>query len=110
MQIILSFIVPPVIRANSSNYTATVGSQITLACSIINQGLPIAQFRWIRDGIIQHGKNVVINVALGLFTMKLVNLTITDSGTYTCMATSKRSSRSDHIILNVSEEVEGIHT
>jgi len=39
--------------------------------------------------------------------MELANLTIYDSGTYTCLATSERSTRSDHIILNVSEKVEG---
>ena len=40
--------------------------------------------------------------------MTLANLTMNDGGTYTCMATSARSSRSDHIVLNVSEKVEGI--
>jgi len=50
---------------------------------------------------------VEINVALGLLTMELVNLTMDDSGTYTCMATSERASRSDHIILNISEKAEG---
>ncbi|XP_065913356.1 transmembrane and immunoglobulin domain-containing protein 1-like [Dysidea avara] len=98
--------IPPIIRANSSNYTAKVGSEITLTCSIINQGVPIARFRWIRDGIEQLRDNVVTNVSLGLFTMTLANLTMNDGGTYTCMATSIRSSRSDHIVLNVSEKVE----
>ena len=71
--------------------------------------MPIARFRWIRDGIEQLGDNVVLNVSLGLFTMTLPNLTMNDGGAYTCMATSARSSRSDHIVLNVSENVEGIH-
>ena len=65
------------------------------------------QFRWIRDGINQLGDNVEINMALGLLTMELTNLTMNDGGTYTCMATSERASRSDHIILNISEKVQG---
>ena len=46
-------------------------------------------------------------MALGLLTMELTNLTMNGGGTYTCMATSERASRSDHIILNILEKVEG---
>ena len=47
-------------------------------------------------------------MALGLLTMELANLAMNNGGTYTCMATSEWASRSDHIILNISEKVEGI--
>ena len=99
--------VPPIIRANS-NYTAEVGSQITMACNIINQGVPTAHFRWIRDGIEQLGDSVAVNIPLRLVMMTLTNVTMNDGGTYTCMATSERSSRSDHIVLTVLEKVEGM--
>jgi len=39
--------------------------------------------------------------------MKLANVTMDDAGTYTCMATNERSSRSDRVILTLTEKVEG---
>ena len=49
---------PPNITAVSSHYTVEVGSQVTIVCSIFSQGMPAAQFRWIRDGIEMVGDNI----------------------------------------------------
>ncbi|XP_065913291.1 follistatin-related protein 5-like isoform X1 [Dysidea avara] len=53
--------IPPIIRPVNSYHTAEGGSQATLACSIINQGVPIAQFRWLRNGIDLNGENIFTN-------------------------------------------------
>ena len=92
---------PPNITAVSSDYTAKVGSQVTIVCSIFNQGVPVAQFRWIRDGIELVGGNVAISQSD--MTLTLPNTTIDDSGNYTCSATSERSYRSDHVMLIVQK-------
>lgn len=86
---------------------AEVGSPVTVMCTIINQGVPLAQFRWIRDGVELVGENVAISHAVMALT--LPNTTMDDAGVYTCSATSQRSYRSDHIILTVLAMSEGKH-
>ncbi|XP_065913300.1 uncharacterized protein [Dysidea avara] len=48
-------------RATNVTKSTEGGSQATLACSIINQGVPIAQFRWLRNGIDLNGENIFTN-------------------------------------------------
>ena len=75
-------------------------------CRILNQGVPLAQFRWIRDGTEINGDNSETNHSNMILT--LLNVTVDDAGVYTCSATSERSYRSDHIILTVLKNSEYI--
>ena len=99
-------LVPPNIQPVSSNYTAEVGSQITLECSIINQGVPVAQFGWLRNGIDLNGENIFTNNTF--IVIELSNITMEDAGDYTCTARSVRWHHSDTITLNLSHKTEGI--
>ena len=97
---------PPIIQSVNSYHTAEVGSQITLACSIINKGVPVAQFGWLRNGIDLNGENIFTNNTF--IVIELSNITMEDAGDYTCTARSARSYLSDTIALNVSNKTEGI--
>ena len=73
----------PVIRANNSNYTATVGSEVMLKCKIIKIGVPTAKYEWRRNGIQPKGELLIDD---SIIAIKLSNLTMTDAGKYTCSA------------------------
>jgi len=92
------FTVPPIIRANHSNYIATVGSEVMLKCNIFSNGLPTAKFEWKRNGIQPRGELVVDDAFVAI---KLRNLTIKDAGKYTCSASNVRSYRSDLVELKI---------
>ena len=94
------FIVPPIIRANDSIYTATVGSEVILKCNIINHGLPTAVFEWKRNGIQPIGELVAAN---SFIAIKLSNLTMNDAGKYTCSASNAQSYRSHLVELTILE-------
>ena len=97
------FIVPPIIRANGSNYIATVGAEVMLKCNIFENGIPRAEIEWKRNGIQPRGELVVDN---SFTTIKLHNLTMKDAGKYTCTASNVRSYRSDLLELTI---IEGEH-
>jgi len=96
-----TFIVPPNIKANDSNYIATVGSEVMLKCNIFNNGIPTAEFEWKRNGIQPRGELVVVDDAF--VAIKLSNLTMKDAGKYTCSASNIRSYRSDLVELTILE-------
>ncbi|XP_065913081.1 uncharacterized protein [Dysidea avara] len=90
---------PPIIRANDSNYTATVGSEVMLKCNIINNGVPTPEFEWKRNGI--HPRGDIIIVDNSFIAIKLSNLSKKDAGKYTCSASNVRSYRSDLVELTI---------
>ena len=98
---------PPSIRAVNSNYTAVVGSQVTLKCNIIDMGVPKATFSWNKNGSAIHNDIVVKNSSISLM---LNNLTVEDAGVYTCIARATMSNQNDTIELKLMQSIiEGNH-
>ncbi|XP_065913521.1 uncharacterized protein [Dysidea avara] len=94
---------PPVIVASNPKYTTTVGTQVTLACDIIDRGFPPATFGWIRDGHdLRNDHSVIANGSVISLTM--CNVKIASAGKYTCTASNAGLSyRTDTVELNVLE-------
>ena len=93
-------VAPPIIRAFKSNYTAVVGSQVTLECNITAQGILSATFGWNKNGYTISHDSTINNLSLAL---TLRNVTMEDSGVYTCIARNVVSYRNDHIELAVMQ-------
>ena len=93
---------PPVIRANGSSYNATVGSEVTLKCNIVNNGIPTAKYGWRRNGVQLQPEGEFL-IEDSIIAIKLSNLTMRDAGKYTCSASNIRSYRSDFVKLRVLE-------
>ena len=91
---------PPIIRAFKSNYTAVIGSQVTLECNITAEGIPRATFGWNKNGY-----TISYDTAINDFSLALTlrNITIEDNGVYTCIARNVVSYRNDHIGLAVMQ-------
>jgi len=100
-QYVCIFTVPPVIRAVRSHYTAIIGSQITLVCSIIEWGVPPAEFGWRKDGIEINIDNVTVITNRSAIALIIRNLTISDVGTYICEAASEQSYLNDQTELRI---------
>jgi len=77
------YIVPPVVAAVITNYTAFVGSSVVLACQIIYEGHPRASFRWRRHGLYVSDDHIVTNDTHTM--LLLTNLTEEDYGFYRCV-------------------------
>ena len=93
----------PCIKAINSNYTAVVGSQVTLECNITAPGIPTATFGWNKNGhTISHDITISNN---SLLTLTSMNVTMEDAGVYTCEARNTVAYENDHIELNVTEPV-----
>ena len=90
------------ISAANSTHTSTIGSNITLICNIIDQGVPQAAFSWSRTGYELNGK-YAITINSSVMAITLTALTFNDSGVYTCTATGLLSYRSANIELVVME-------
>lgn len=74
----------PIVEVTSKDYTAFVGSNITLECKIIYIGKPPAIFRWRRHGEYV-SNNFVYNNSTYTFLV-LTNLVEEDNGLYRCVS------------------------
>ena len=85
-----------------------MGTQVTLACDIIDRGFPPATFGWIRDGHdLRNDHSVIANGSVISLTM--CNVKIASAGKYTCTASNAGLSyRTDTVELNVLESKEVI--
>ena len=89
----------PIVKVSSTDYTAFIGSNITLACKIIYVGKPPAKFRWRRNG--QYvSDDFVYNNSTYTFLI-LINLVEEDSGLYRCVSDAVLSFHTYSIYLHL---------
>uniref|UniRef100_A0A673N958 Roundabout, axon guidance receptor, homolog 3 (Drosophila) n=1 Tax=Sinocyclocheilus rhinocerous TaxID=307959 RepID=A0A673N958_9TELE len=78
-------LVPPIIRQGPANQTLTLGSSALLQCHVM--GSPIPSVRWEKDGQSVLSDDIHISL-MENGTLHISGLKETDSGTYTCVASS----------------------
>ncbi|XP_030648096.1 roundabout homolog 3 [Chanos chanos] len=92
--------VPPIIRQGPANQTLAVGATAQLQCHVMGNPLPSVQ--WERDGQRILGDDVRISL-MENGTLQITTLQETDSGAYTCIASSSSGETSWSGILTVKE-------
>ncbi|XP_016123947.1 roundabout homolog 2 [Sinocyclocheilus grahami] len=80
-----SDLVPPIIRQGPANQTLALGSSTLLQCHVM--GSPIPSVRWEKDGQSVLSDDIHISL-MENGTLHISDLKETDSGTYTCVASS----------------------
>ncbi|XP_029704682.1 roundabout homolog 3 isoform X6 [Takifugu rubripes] len=92
--------VPPIIRQGPANHTLAPGSTIQLHCHIM--GNPTPSIQWEKDGqrILGNDGRIIL---MENGTFQISNLQETDSGVYTCLASSSSGETSWSGVLTVKE-------
>ncbi|XP_030010607.1 roundabout homolog 3 isoform X3 [Sphaeramia orbicularis] len=95
--------VPPIIRQGPANHTLAPGSTAQLHCHIM--GNPIPSIQWEKDGQRILGNDGRVSL-MENGTFQITNLQETDSGVYTCVASSSSGETSWSGVLTVKESAE----
>ncbi|XP_041809038.1 roundabout homolog 3 isoform X3 [Chelmon rostratus] len=95
--------VPPIIRQGPGNHTLAPGSTTQLHCHIM--GNPIPSIQWEKDGQRILGNDGRISL-MENGTFQITNLQETDSGVYTCLASSSSGETSWSGVLTVKESAD----
>uniref|UniRef100_A0A3B5B9K6 Roundabout homolog 3-like n=1 Tax=Stegastes partitus TaxID=144197 RepID=A0A3B5B9K6_9TELE len=95
--------VPPIIRQGPANHTLAPGSTAQLHCHIL--GNPIPSIQWEKDGQRILGNDGRISL-MENGTFQITNLQETDSGVYTCLASSSSGETSWSGVLTVKESAD----
>lgn len=95
--------VPPIIRQGPANHTLAPGSTAQLHCHIM--GNPIPSIQWEKDGQRILGNDDRISL-MDNGTFQITNLQETDSGVYTCLASSSSGETSWSGALTVKESAD----
>ncbi|CAF98600.1 unnamed protein product [Tetraodon nigroviridis] len=95
--------VPPIIRQGPANHTLAPGSTIQLHCHIM--GNPTPSIQWEKDGQRILGNDDRITL-MENGTFQIGNLQVTDSGVYTCLASSSSGETSWSGVLTVKESAD----
>ncbi|XP_049431649.1 roundabout homolog 2 isoform X9 [Epinephelus fuscoguttatus] len=91
---------PPIIRQGPSNQTLGVDSVALLKCQA--SGDPIPSISWLKDGVSLLGKDARMSLQ-ELGSLQIINVKLSDSGIYTCVATSSSGETSWSAFLEVKE-------
>ncbi|XP_068441962.1 roundabout homolog 2 isoform X8 [Clinocottus analis] len=91
---------PPIIRQGPSNQTLGVESVALLKCQA--SGDPIPSVSWLKDGISLLEKDARMSLQ-ELGSLQIKNVKLSDSGVYTCVATSSSGETSWSAFLEVKE-------
>ncbi|XP_031153229.1 roundabout homolog 2 isoform X14 [Sander lucioperca] len=91
---------PPIIRQGPSNQTLGVDSVALLKCQA--SGDPIPSISWLKDGVSLLGKDARMSLQ-ELGSLQIKNVKLSDSGIYTCVATSSSGETSWSAFLEVKE-------
>ncbi|TKS80768.1 Roundabout -like protein 2 [Collichthys lucidus] len=91
---------PPIIRQGPSNQTLGVDSVAMLKCQA--SGDPIPSISWLKDGVSLLGKDPRMSLQ-ELGSLQIKNVKLSDSGIYTCVATSSSGETSWSAFLEVKE-------
>ncbi|XP_074468155.1 roundabout homolog 3 isoform X4 [Sebastes fasciatus] len=94
---------PPLIRQGPANHTLAPGSTAQLHCHIL--GNPIPSIQWEKDGQRILGNDGRISL-MENGTFQITNLQETDSGVYTCLASSSSGETSWSGVLTVKESAD----
>uniref|UniRef100_A0A4W3KEG2 Roundabout, axon guidance receptor, homolog 2 (Drosophila) n=1 Tax=Callorhinchus milii TaxID=7868 RepID=A0A4W3KEG2_CALMI len=95
---------PPIIRQGPANQTLGLDATGLLRCQAM--GDPIPTISWLKDGLSLLGKDNRMSLQ-ELGSLQIRNLRLTDSGTYTCVATSSSGETSWSAVLDVRESGTG---
>ncbi|XP_071317063.1 roundabout homolog 3 isoform X2 [Trachinotus anak] len=95
--------VPPIIRQGPANHTLAPGATAQLHCHIM--GNPIPSIQWEKDGQRILGNDGRISL-MENGTFQITNLQETDSGVYTCLASSSSGETSWSGVLTVKESAD----
>ncbi|XP_060912013.1 roundabout homolog 3 isoform X4 [Labrus mixtus] len=95
--------VPPIIRQGPTNHTLAPGSTTQLHCHIM--GNPIPSIQWEKDGQRILGNDGRISL-MDNGTFQITNLQETDSGVYTCVASSSSGETSWSGVLTVKDSAD----
>uniref|UniRef100_A0A1A7WFR7 Roundabout, axon guidance receptor, homolog 2 n=2 Tax=Iconisemion striatum TaxID=60296 RepID=A0A1A7WFR7_9TELE len=98
---------PPIIRQGPSNQTLGVDGVALLKCQAA--GDPIPSVSWLKDGVSLLGKDSRMSLQ-ELGSLQIKNIKLSDSGIYTCVATSSSGETSWSAFLEVKESQGGIVT
>ncbi|KAM6969933.1 roundabout homolog 3 [Aplochiton taeniatus] len=92
--------VPPIIRQGPANQTLAPGSTAQLQCHVM--GNPLPSIQWEKDGqrILRNDERISL---MENGTFQIINLQETDSGVYTCVASSSSGETSWSGVLTVKE-------
>ncbi|XP_051871253.1 roundabout homolog 2 [Pristis pectinata] len=91
---------PPIIRQGPANQTLGVDGTALLKCQAT--GEPIPTVSWLKDGVSLLGKDPRLSLQ-ELGSLQIKSLRVTDSGIYTCVATSSSGETSWSAFLEVRE-------
>ncbi|XP_043974401.1 roundabout homolog 2 isoform X7 [Gambusia affinis] len=91
---------PPIIRQGPSNQTLGMDSVALLKCQA--SGDPIPSVSWLKDGVSLLGKDSRMSLQ-ELGSLQIKNIKLSDSGIYTCVATSSSGETSWSAFLEVKE-------
>ncbi|XP_060689848.1 roundabout homolog 2 isoform X7 [Hemiscyllium ocellatum] len=91
---------PPIIRQGPANQTLGVDGTALLKCQAT--GDPIPTISWLKDGVSLLGKDPRMSLQ-ELGSLQIKNVRVTDSGIYTCVATSSSGETSWSAFLEVRE-------
>uniref|UniRef100_A0A672FH44 Roundabout, axon guidance receptor, homolog 2 (Drosophila) n=1 Tax=Salarias fasciatus TaxID=181472 RepID=A0A672FH44_SALFA len=91
---------PPIIRQGPSNQTLGVDSVALLKCQA--SGDPIPSVSWLKDGVSLLGKDPRMSLQ-ELGSLQIKSIKLSDSGIYTCVATSSSGETSWSAFLEVKE-------
>ncbi|XP_076017397.1 roundabout homolog 3 [Genypterus blacodes] len=97
--------VPPIIRQGPANHTLAPGSTVQLHCHIM--GNPLPSIQWERDGQRILGNDGRIGL-MENGTLQITSLQETDSGVYTCLASSSSGETSWSGVLTVKESTDPV--
>uniref|UniRef100_A0A665TA75 Roundabout, axon guidance receptor, homolog 3 (Drosophila) n=1 Tax=Echeneis naucrates TaxID=173247 RepID=A0A665TA75_ECHNA len=95
--------IPPIIRQGPANHTLAPGATAQLHCHIM--GNPIPSIQWEKDGQRILGNDGRISL-MENGTFQITNLQETDSGVYTCLASSSSGETSWSGVLTVKESAD----
>ncbi|XP_078122261.1 roundabout homolog 3 isoform X2 [Sander vitreus] len=95
--------VPPIIRQGPANHTLAPGSTTQLHCHIL--GNPIPSIQWEKDGQRILGNDGRVSL-MENGTFQITDLQETDSGVYTCVASSSSGETSWSGVLTVKESAD----
>ncbi|XP_038621994.1 roundabout homolog 2 isoform X12 [Tachyglossus aculeatus] len=91
---------PPIILQGPANQTLAVDGTALLKCKATGEPLPV--IGWLKEGFTFLGRDSRLSIQ-DQGTLQIKNLRISDTGTYTCVATSSSGETSWSAVLEVTE-------
>ncbi|XP_031428047.1 roundabout homolog 3 isoform X2 [Clupea harengus] len=95
--------VPPIIRQGPANQTLAPGATAQLQCHVMGNPLPSIQWEKDSQRILANDERISL---MENGTLQIINLQETDSGTYTCVASSSSGDTSWSGVVTVKESVD----